>query len=281
MFRGQHTPFRFLSFPVFVTLLWMVQACTCSPELPGISTTTNDDKSVFIPASPGYQVMAEYPHDTGAYTQGLIWYNNHLLEGTGQVKESNLRKVELATGKVLQQADNEDDVFGEGIAELNGKIYQLTWQNKKGYVYDAATLKRLSEFPLNTEGWGITTNGTELIYSDGSSNLYFLDTLKFREIKRIGVTDNFGPVSNLNELEWIDGFVWANRWQTDIIYKIDPTSGRVVARVDFSGLKQTAGFALKDANSEVLNGIAWDSVGKRLFITGKYWPKLFEVKIAE
>jgi glutamine cyclotransferase len=281
MFRGQHTPFHFLSFPVFVTFLWLVQACTCSPELPGISTTTNDDKSVFIPASPGYQVMAEYPHDTKAYTQGLIWYNNHLLEGTGQVKESNLRKVDLTTGKVLKQANNDDNVFGEGITELNGKIYQLTWQNKKGYVYDAVTFKKLSEFPLNTEGWGITTNGTELIYSDGSSNLYFLDTSKFREIKRIGVTDNFGPVSNLNELEWIDGFVWANRWQTDIIYKIDPTSGRVVARVDFSGLKETGGLNLKDANSEVLNGIAWDSVGKRLFITGKYWPKLFEVKIAE
>ena len=281
MFRCLNTPFRFYSFPVFIIFLWLVQACTYSPELPGISTTTNDDKSVFIPASPGYQIMAEYPHDPKAYTQGLIWYNNNLLEGTGQVEESNLRKVDLTTGKVLKQANNEKDIFGEGITVLNGKIYQLTWKNKKGFVYDAATFKRLSEFPINTEGWGITTNGTELIYSDGSSNLYFLDTASFREIKRIGVTDNFGPVGQLNELEWINGFVWANRWQTDIIYKIDPSSGRVVARVDFSGLKQTANLNLKDTNSEVLNGIAWDSVGKRLFITGKYWPKLFEVKIAE
>lgn len=236
---------------------------------------------VFIPESPAYRIVAEYPHDTAAYTQGLIWHDGFLIEGTGQEGESNLRRVELETGKVVKQTNNAPDIFGEGITYLNGNIYQITWRNKKGFIYDAKTLKLKGEFPINTQGWGLTTNGAELIYSDGSSNLFFLDTASFREKRRIGVTDNFGPVSNLNELEWIDGYVWANRWQSDMIYKIDPESGRVVARVDFSGLKQLSGIRVNDTSNEVLNGIAYDSVNNRFFITGKYWPKLFEVKIGE
>jgi glutaminyl-peptide cyclotransferase len=268
--------------PVFFLLTLVTAfACNCNPEIPGIVTQKKEDMSVFIPESPAYRIVAEYPHDTAAYTQGLIWHEGYLLEGTGQYGESNLRQVELTTGKVLKQSKNSNDIFGEGITMLNGKIYQITWQNRKGYIYDVKTLKQTGEFSLNTDGWGLTTDGKELIYSDGSSNLYFLDTSNFREIKRVGVTDNFGAVSNLNELEWIDGYVWANRYQTDMIYKINPESGRVEARVDFSGLKQQAGFTVKDPNNEVLNGIAYDTEGKRLFITGKYWPKLFEVKIGD
>jgi glutamine cyclotransferase len=262
-------------------MLCMVLACNCNPEVPGITTSRIENNSVFIPASPGYRIVAEFPHDTGAYTQGLFWHDGYLFEGTGKEGESNIRRVELESGKVLNQAMNAKEIFGEGITLLNGKIYQITWKNQKGFVYDAVSLKQTGEFAINTQGWGLTTDGTDLIYSDGSSNLYFLDTATFREKKRIGVTDNFGPVSNLNELEWINGKVWANRYQTDFIYEIDPESGRVLTRVDFSGLKQQSGFSVEDPLDQCLNGIAFDSVGKRIFITGKYWPKLFEVKIGE
>lgn len=264
---------------LFVCLI--VAGYSCNLPTQGTETTDLPSSEVFIPANPSYQIIAMYPHDAKAYTQGLIWHDGNLLEGTGQLGQSNLRKVDLATGKVLKQVDNSGEIFGEGVTVLNGKIYQITWQNKKGFVYDAKTFAKINEFAINTEGWGLTTNGKELIYSDGSSNLYFLDTASFRELRRVGVSDNFGPVGNLNELEFIDGFVWANRYQSDFVYKIDPSSGRVEARVDFSGLKQQAGFSVNDPMNEVLNGIAWDSVGKRMFITGKYWPKLFEVKIGE
>jgi glutaminyl-peptide cyclotransferase len=271
---------NFSTYFLFLTLLTFF-SCQCNPEVPGIVTQKKEDGIVFIPESPGFRIVATYPHDTAAYTQGLIWHDGHLIEGTGQEGASNVRRVALESGKVLKQTNNTADIFGEGITYLNGNIYQITWRNRKGFIFDAKTLQFKGEFPLNTQGWGLTTNGVELIYSDGSSNLYFLDTATFREKRRVGVTDNFGPVSNLNELEWIDGFIWANRWQSDMIYKIDPENGRVVARVDFSGLKQQAGFSVEDPANEVLNGIAYDSVGKRLFITGKYWPKLFEVKIGD
>lgn len=265
----------------FFLILLVAVADSCNLPTQGTEQNGTEPDDVFLPANLSYRVVAVYPHDTGAYTQGLIWHDGNLVEGTGQTGESNLRKVDLSTGKVLKQVDNEKDVFGEGVTYLNGKIYQVSWQNHKGYVYDAKTFAKLKEFSINTEGWGLTTNGKDLLLTDGSSNIYYLDTATFRELKRIGVTDNFGPVSNLNELEWIDGFVWANRYQTDFIYKIEPESGRVVARVDFTGLKEQAGFKVNDVNSEVLNGIAWDSTGKRMFITGKYWPKLFEVKVGE
>lgn len=231
------------------------------------------------PANLSYSIINIYPHDEKAYTQGLIWHNNALIEGTGQEGESSIRIVDLKTGKPDVKVVNDPTVFGEGITLLGNKLYQLTWTSGKGYVYDAQTFKLLREFTIHTQGWGLTHNGAELIMSDGSSNLYFLDTINFRELRRVGVSDNFGAVGNLNELEFIDGFVFANRWQTDLVYKIDPENGNVVARIDFSGLPEKGGFTLKDKNNEVLNGLAWDSVGKRLFVTGKYWPRLFEVKL--
>jgi len=219
-----------------------------------------------------------FPHDPKAFTQGLIWHDGNLYEGTGQEGQSNVRKVDLASGKVLLQTNNAKDVFGEGITLINGKIYQLSWRNRKGFVYDAKTLKQLKEFPLNTEGWGLTNNGTELIVSDGSSNIYFLQPDTFRELRRIGVTARYGYVGDLNELEYIDGFIYANKWYTNYILKIDPDNGKVVSRADLSQLKSIVQSELTDPESSVLNGIAYDSVGKRFFVTGKYWPKLFEIK---
>lgn len=233
------------------------------------------------PATMSYTLIKEYPHDTGAFTQGLVWHHHALLEGTGQKGESNVRRVDLATGKVLQQTRNDSAIFGEGVAVLGGKLYQITWQNKLGYVYDAATLKKEKEFALQTDGWGLTTDGKELILSDGSSNLYFLDPTTLKETHRVGVYDHLGPRSNINELEYIKGYVYANVWQTDNIIKIDPVSGRIVAVADLSDLKNRGGIQPRydGTGPDVLNGIAWDSSGNRLFVTGKYWPKLFEIKL--
>lgn len=258
-----------------------VLACQCNMGEPKQTVSQTPENDLFMPKILSYTIKATYPHDPKAFTQGLIWHNGQLVEGTGMEGESNLRKVTLENGKVTAQVNNTPEIFGEGVTYLNGKFYQITWQNNKGFVYDAKTLNKLQEFPLNTEGWGLTTNGVELIVSDGSSNIYFLDTATFREKRRIGVSDNFGPVSNLNELEWVNGHIWANRLQSDIIYKIEPESGRVVAKVDFSQLKQQGGFEVENPLNEVLNGIAYDSASKRFFITGKYWPKLFEVEITE
>lgn len=231
------------------------------------------------PASIPYQLLHEYPHDTGAYTQGLVWYKGQLIEGTGQIGESNVRKVSLTSGTVEKQVNNSGDIFGEGITILGNKLYQITWRNRKGFVYDAQTLLLIREFPLKTDGWGLTSNGQELIYSDGTSNLYFLDTNNLMETKRIGVTDQFGPVGSINELEFINGFIYANRYLTDYILKINPSTGKVVGKVDLSDLKGKTGIVVKDPEGDVLNGIAYDSTAKRIFITGKYWPKLFEIKL--
>lgn len=263
----------------------LVLLAACANPDANNGTSTEPAVADNAPAIINYQLINTYPHDAGAFTQGLVWYNNHLVEGTGQYGESNVRHVDLATGKVSKEVKNDKEIFGEGVTILNGKIYQLTWQNKKAFVYDVSTFKLLNEFPINTgtkEGWGITHNGTELIVSDGSSNLYFLNPTTFQETKRIGVTDAMGPRGNLNELEYINGFVYANIWQTDDIVKIDPNSGQIVGRLNFADLKSKAGITSNpmDAKApEVLNGIAYDSAGKRLFITGKYWPKLFEIKL--
>lgn len=266
-----------LSFAVLIVVTFIV-ACNNQPyDTP--DTPVPDKNTETAPANLSYSIINIYPHDEKAYTQGLIWHNNKLIEGTGQEGESNIRVVDLETGKPDVKVVNDANVFGEGITLLGNKLYQLTWTTGKGYVYNAQTFKLLREFPIHTQGWGLTNNGAEIIMSDGSNNLYFFDTTNLRELRRVGVSDNFGVVGNLNELEYIEGFVYANRWQTNLVYKIDPENGKVVARIDFSGLPEKGGFSLKDPHNEVLNGLAWDPVQKRLFVTGKYWPRLFEVKL--
>lgn len=258
-------------------------ACSCNNRVtPETPDNPAPGTGIQEPQTLSYQVVAEYPHDTGAYTQGLLWHNGQLVEGTGQLEESNVRKVDLKSGKVLAEVKNAPNVFGEGVTILNGKLYQITWQNRVGYVYDAATLKKEKEFSLPTaEGWGLTHNGAELIMSDGSSNLYFLNPETLREQRRLGVYDHLGPKGNLNELEYAQGYIYANQYLTDYILKIDPESGRVVARANLADLRSKAGIApmgQQPGGPDVLNGIAYDSATQRFFITGKYWPKLFEVK---
>lgn len=233
-------------------------------------------KSDVAPKKLMYRVVNTFPHDQQAYTQGLFYYDGYLIESTGQKGQSSLRRVELKTGKVVQSANLDNQYFGEGASLINGKIYQLTWTSRKGFVYDPKTFALIRTFDYMTQGWGLTTVGDKLVMSDGSNTLYFLEPESFSELKRIEVMDNNGPVFQLNELEFINGKIWANVYQTDKIVIINPESGAVEAEVDFSGLLKDAD---KHRNIDVFNGIAWDEKSNRLFVTGKNWPKLFEVEV--
>lgn len=227
----------------------------------------------------GYRVINTFPHDPAAFTQGLEFEDGVLYEGTGLNGESSLRRVALETGEVLQQHDLGDEFFGEGITILNDRIYQLTWQSGTGFVYDQQTFEPLGEFAYSTEGWGLTDDDTHLIMSDGSSTLYFRDPETFDEVRRVEVHDNRGPVTMLNELEYIDGEIYANVWRTDIIVRIDPSSGDVTGRIDLSGLLSDDD--RRGYQPDVLNGIAHDPASGRLLVTGKRWPKLFEIEILD
>ena len=230
------------------------------------------------PADISYNIVNTYPHDTASYTQGLIWQNNTLYEGTGWWGQSRLLQVDIKNGKASKSVPLDSAVFGEGITMLNNKIYQLTWQTHKVYVYDAKTFKKLKELSWEHEGWGLTNNGTDLIVSTGDSNLYFVDPETFRIKKIVGVFDNNGPVGNLNELEYVNGVIYSNIYTSDIIIKIDPANGHVLGKIDLSGLLAKAGKHVDD-EGYVLNGIAYDSTKKSLYITGKRWPLLFEMKV--
>lgn len=223
-----------------------------------------------------YKIVHTYPHDPGAFTQGLAYYDGFLYEGTGMNGESSIRKVDLNTGKVLQKVDLLPSYFGEGIVLWKDKLIELTWQTKIGFVYDRITFKLLRTFTYSREGWGITQDGKRLIMSDGSSKLYFWDPETFQEISHLDVDDRGKPVTHLNELEYIRGEIYANVWQTDRIARISPTTGHVLGWIDLTGLLTPA----EKAGADVLNGIAYDAKLKRLFITGKHWPKLFEIQVA-
>ncbi len=223
----------------------------------------------------GYRVIATYPHDPDAFTQGLVYYQGDFYEGTGLHGRSSLRKVDLETGRALQFRALPDQYFGEGVTLFNDRLYQLTWQSHVGFIYDRASFDFLTSFQYPTEGWGLTQNGRELIMSDGTPTLHFLDPETLQELRQVSVRDDKGPVWRLNELEYIDGEVFANVWQTDRIARIDPETGRVTAWIDLSGLLPPA----DRTGADVLNGIAWDASGGRLFVTGKLWPKLFQIEL--
>jgi glutamine cyclotransferase len=219
------------------------------------------------------RVVNTYPHDPNAFTQGLVISNGELFEGTGRNGESSLRRVALETGELLQRRNLSTQYFGEGITILNDHVYQLTWQSQLGFVYDRATFELQKTFFLPGEGWGITHDGTNLIVSDGTAQLRFLDPETLKEVKRITVSEDGLPTRNLNELEYIDGEVWANVWYTDFIVRIDPATGEITGKIDLTGLHPTRGA------DDVLNGIAWDEASQRLFVTGKLWSSLYEVEV--
>jgi glutaminyl-peptide cyclotransferase len=224
-----------------------------------------------------YQVVRVYPHDPKAFTQGLLYTDGHLYESTGLNGRSSIRMVELSTGMVLRQFDLLPEYFGEGLTDWNRSLVQLTWKTGTAFVYDRFTFKITRTFQYEGEGWGLTHDATTLIMSDGSSVLRFLDPKSFREIRRISVHDEQGrPVEQLNELEYIRGEIYANIWHADKIVRISPRTGKVLGWIDLSGLMDKS--QLPDADA-VLNGIAYDARGDRLFVTGKLWPKLFEIRI--
>ncbi len=221
-----------------------------------------------------YRVVQTYPHDPTAFTQGLIFVDGALYEGTGLNGQSSLRRVELETGRVLQQRDLAPEYFGEGITLFGDRIFQLTWQSHVGFVYDRTSFAPVGTFSYPTEGWGLTHDGRRLIMSDGTATLRFLDPATLRETGSVEVRDEHGPVLRLNELEYVEGEILANVWQTDRIARIDPATGRVTGWIDLTGLKPAT-----DRPIDVLNGIAYDPATKRLFVTGKYWPSLFEIQV--
>ncbi len=223
-----------------------------------------------------YKIVNVYPHDQSAFTQGLIYEDGFLYEGTGLYGKSELRKTVLETGKVLKSHRLSSQYFGEGITIWKNEIVQLTWREKKGFVYGKETFDLIREFSYPAEGWGLTHDDKRLIMSDGSSYLYFLDPETFEQIGHLDVHDGDLPISNLNELEYVRGRIYANVWPTNRIAIISPETGAVEAWLDLSGLKRDSGFSRR---ANALNGIAYDSEHDRLFVTGKLWPKLFEIKV--
>ncbi len=226
----------------------------------------------------GYRIVQSYPHDSASFTQGLFWDGGHLYEATGQYGHSRVARLDLETGKALVETTLPADQFGEGITRWGAQIIGVTWQNGVGHRWSLTDLKPLGDFAYDGEGWGVTMVGDSLVLSDGSPELRFLDPATMTEKSRVTVRFGGRPVRMINELETIDGQIWANIWMTDLIARIDPASGNVVSLVDLAGLKADAGASGADS---VLNGIAWDAKRKRLFVTGKYWPKLYEIALAE
>ena len=225
-----------------------------------------------------YSVRAVHPHPATSYTQGLQYADGRLWEGTGQHGESVVQTLDLTTGRAEVFARLPKEDFGEGIALLDGKVYQLTWQSNKAYVYDARTGEKIREFRYPGEGWGLTTDGKKLYMSDGTATIHTVDPATFRREKRVTVTYKGAPVEYLNELEWIGGKIWANVYTTDQIVVIDPATGVVEGVVDLAGLLPETEMT---ATTDVLNGIAYDAEGDRIFVTGKNWPKLYEIEITE
>lgn len=223
-----------------------------------------------------FTVMGTYAHDANAFTEGLFWSGGTFYESTGLEGHSDVRRVAFPSGRVLEMRANDKAVFGEGLALANGKLVQLAWQSGRALIFDRASLKPLGEFKYDGEGWGLTFDGQNFVMSNGSDTITFRDVRTFAPLRTIRVTWDGAPVTQINELEWIDGQIWANVWHTNSIVQIDPKSGRVVSWLDLSAL------ALSDPKNngeDVLNGIAYDATRKRVFVTGKLWPKLFQIAV--
>lgn len=272
-------------FLIFFSIL-LTLSCGSSPTPSPSPNVSNTNVANTRPAAANltYEIVKTYPHDPKAFTQGLFFHNGFLYEGTGGKPArgddfySSVRKVDLETGKVMQKYDVPQDFFGEGITLFDGKIYQLTWQERTAFVYDVNDFKLLKEFRYAGDGWGLTNDGTNLIMSDGTHVIKFINPENFQTVRTIIVLDERGqPLMKLNELEYINGEIWANVWETGWIVRIDPASGKLLGRVDLNKLAQDE--IDRSEKADVLNGIAYDAAGDRIFITGKNWDRLFEIKV--
>ena len=252
-----------------------ISSCSDIHELRDDNQTAVDTTSKSVPVY-SYRIVNTYPHDTAAFTQGLVFENGVLYEGTGQYGKSSLRKVDLETGNILKAYELPAQYFGEGITIFEDIIIQLTWKSNLGFIYDKKSFKVLRDFTYESEGWGMTHDGKRLIMSDGTSTLRFLDPKDFSILGHIEVYKDDTPVSKLNELEYINGHIYANVWPTDNIAIIDPQNGQVTGWIELSGLLQSQNW---NAPVDALNGIAYDAVNNRLFVTGKLWPRVFEIEL--
>ncbi len=276
---------RHLSLLLFLTVTLGAPGCrsepnanTASVNAPGNANSSATPAAAEKVKTYGYEVVNSWPHDTKAFTQGLVFHDGALLESTGQQGLSTLRRVELQTGKVLKKIDVPAQYFAEGLTLFGGKIYQLTWQHKKGFIYDPENFQQVGEFRYDGEGWGLTHDGESLILSDGTSQLRFINPETFEVRRTVTVREGGRAVREINELEYVKGEIWANVWHLDRVARIDPRDGAIVGWVDLKGL--LAAGDVKDPEA-VLNGIAYDAAGDRLFVTGKLWPKLFEIRLKE
>lgn len=226
-----------------------------------------------------YSIINSYPHDTSSFTQGLVIYKGIMYEGTGEYGRSKLLQVDIKSGKTVKHVALDKRYFGEGITILNDTIYQLTWKEKTVLAYTLKDFKKIKEFSINTEGWGITTDGKELIVSDGTSNLYYYDPSTFRLLRTQGITEGGSLAFNLNELEYIDGYIYANQWQAPYILKIEPGSGQIVAKANLENVWNRV--KAIDPLADVPNGIAYDAATKKIYVTGKLWPELYEIQFSQ
>lgn len=245
------------------------------------SRTTSERVTLYAAQAPrkyGYRVLGEFPHDEQAYTQGLLWLQGYLYESTGVRGASSLRRVKLEDGGVTRMTNLEPEYFGEGLALHGGRLYQLTWTSRTGFIYDTATFKPLGTFSYSTQGWGLASDGEWLYMSDGTENIYQIAPDNFRVVRTIQVNDDKGPQVNLNELEMIEGLLYANVFMSDEIVAIDPASGCIMHRIDMSGLLPGR---LRGPRTDVLNGIAYDSTRGAIYVTGKNWPRLYRVEFVE
>jgi glutamine cyclotransferase len=240
--------------------------------VPGCGAASPGEAPVY-----GYEVVNTYPHDAKAFTQGLFYLNGYLYESTGLKYESSIRKVRLETGEVLQKREIPSQYFGEGIVNWDDRLVELTWQAQVGFVYDLSTFELRRQFDYVGEGWGLTRDDRRIIMSDGTNELRFFEPKTLQEEGRISVTYRGQPVGQLNELEWVKGEIYANIWQTDWIARIDPDTGRVVGWIDLTGLLDPS--ERVPGQTDVLNGIAYDAEDDRLFVTGKRWPSMFEIRL--
>ncbi|MBL0171562.1 MAG: glutaminyl-peptide cyclotransferase [Gemmatimonadaceae bacterium] len=249
----------------------------CGKEVPAAdSAVVSDSTTPARTPTYAFEVVATYPHDPGAFTEGLFIHDGRLFESTGEIGTSSIREVDLVSGRVLRKRDLPKPYFGEGIVIIGDVLYELTWKDGKAFMFDWKTFAPKGEFAYEGEGWALTTDGTSLIMSDGTPTIRWRDPKTFAVQKSLTVTDHGTDVTQLNELEWIKGELWANVWQSDQIARIDPKTGQVVGWIDLSGILPAMDRAGKE---DVLNGIAYDAAKDRYFVTGKYWPKLFEIRL--
>ncbi|MGF7232417.1 glutaminyl-peptide cyclotransferase [Arachidicoccus sp.] len=241
------------------------------------SQSNSDDTSIDAPANIPYKVVNVYPHDPNSFTEGFFLHDGQVFESIGLNGHSKLLVYDLKSGKVTQSVTLPSEYFGEGISIVNNKLYQLTYQKHKVFVYDLPTLNKIKEMTWPYEGWGMTTDGKDLIISTGSSNLYYVNPEDFSIVKTVPVSNNYGPLPMINELEYVDGIIYSNVWETNNIVKINPKTGNVVGTIDLTNIRQQNSVPVVEAN--VLNGIAYDSTKNSFLVTGKNWPKTFEIKL--